>query len=187
MEQENRIVFLACSKIVLRHLMRADIKKLLVWFNDQEVTQYVSKYLPIYEAEEEEWLNNIAKRKDTDIVLAIETQEGEFIGTIGLHGISYKNRVATLGIAIGEKKCWSQGYGSMAISALVKYSFNTLNMRKVCLSVFGFNARAKACYLKCGFKEEGCRKEQIYALGKYQDEILMAIFKRDWPAAGVGK
>src|SRR6187397_2234374 len=34
------------------------------------------------------------------------------IGTVGLFQINHLNRTAELGIGIGERDCWGQGYGS---------------------------------------------------------------------------
>lgn len=184
-QQEGRVVFLAGQRLDLCPLSKGDARKCLVWMNDQEVTQFISKYLPVHENEQEEWLANLGKQKEHDIVLAIVTKEGgAHIGNIGLHGIKPKDRVATIGIAIGDKTCWSKGYGTEAITVLLGYAFNQLNLRKVCLSVFDFNARAAACYKKCGFKEEGRKVEQYYRNGKYRDETLMAVFKRDWLVSG---
>jgi len=179
-KKENRVVFLAGEKIDLCPIGKEALGKLLVWMNDQEVTQYLRKYLPTYEKEEAQWLDNLSARGGSDLVLGIETKEGVLIGTIGLHGINQTSRVVTLGISIGDKNYWSKGIGTEAINILLRYAFNNLNMRKVCLSVFCFNERAQACYKKCGFKEEGRKVEQYYRNGHYWDEILMAVFKKDW-------
>ena len=58
------------------------------------------------------------------ISLAIETAEdGRHIGGLNLHNIVAEDRRATLGIMIGEKDCWSRGYGTDAILTLLRYGF----------------------------------------------------------------
>ncbi len=180
MKKIERIVFCSGKKIVLRPLIKRDIPQLLVWFNDPEVNQYLTGYLPLYEKEEEEWFERLHRDKQTEIVLAIETKKGNFIGNIGLHRIRWTDGFATLGITIGNKHYWGQNYGSDAIMTILKYAFNTLNLRKICLSVLEFNQRAYRCYYKCGFREEGRKKKQYFKNGRYVDEIQMAIFKRDF-------
>lgn len=59
---------------------------------------------------------------------------------------------------VGEKNYWGRGYGTEALSLLIKYCFNTLNLYRVELEVFEFNKRAIKVYQKCGFKEEGQRR-----------------------------
>lgn len=177
MSNEEKVIFLSGKKINLRPISKNDVGKLLRWINDQEVTQYLSVYLPMHEIEEINWIENLSKRKSNDIVLGIETVDAVLIGSVGLHGVDWKDRIGTLGISIGEKEYWGKGFGAEAISLIIDYAFKTLNLRKICLSVFAHNKRAIKCYKGYGFKVEGCRKRQIFKSGRYVDEILMAVFR----------
>ncbi|MBI2108644.1 MAG: GNAT family N-acetyltransferase [Parcubacteria group bacterium] len=168
------------KNIILRPPTKADIPKFLVWFNDPEINGYLNRYLPVYERDEELWLESLQKNKETDIVFVIETIGGVSLGTVGLHRIHWKDRTGVLGIAIGEKKYWNKGIGTEAIMLLLDYAFNALNLRKITLSVLGNNKRGQACYHKCGFIVEGCCVREIYKNGRYEDEILMAVFKKGW-------
>ncbi len=178
-EQASQIVFLESTRVVLRPLLKEDVPLCLRWINDPEVRQYLIVYQPVMEADENEWFESLHKQKATNIVLAMVVG-GQVIGTMGLHHISMKDGVATTGALIGEKEYWDKGYGSEAKMLLLHYAFHTLNLRKVCSSVIAFNGRSHAYSLKCGYKEEGRRKEQIYRNGKYHDEILLAVFRQDW-------
>jgi RimJ/RimL family protein N-acetyltransferase len=181
MEKENSsIVFLRGKRVSLRPILKEDVPQLLRWMNDQEVVQYLSVYLPMLEADEDEWFNNLSKRKQADLIFGIITNDGELIGVMGIHGIMWKDRTATTGAYIGNKNYWGKGYGTEAKMLLLNYAFNALNLRKICASVLSFNKRSYAYQLKCGYKEEGRRLRQIYRKGKYWDEILMAVFKKDW-------
>lgn len=179
-KEKTSIVFLKGKRVALRPILKQDVPQLLLWMNDQEVTQYLSAYLPMLEADEEEWFANLSKRKQTDLIFAIVVNDGTCIGTMGLHQISWKDRVATTGAFIGDKAYWGKGYGTEAKMLLLDYAFNTLNLRKICASVLAFNKRSYAYQLKCGYKEEGRKLRQRYRKGKYWDEIFMAVFKRDW-------
>lgn len=178
--KKERIVFRSSKRVVLRPSMRKDIKKILVWMNDPEVLQYIRHNFPLYEKEEEEWFEKLGKQKQNDVVLAIETKKGVHIGNTGIHRISWADRIGNIGIFVGDKKYWGKKYGYEAMMLLLEYAFNTLNLRKMCLSVFNFNERAYKCYCRCGFKVEGRKREQYYANGKYHDEIVMAVFRKDW-------
>ena len=103
MSSEEKVVFLSGKEINLRPLSKNDLGKILRWINDPEVTQYLSVYLPMSEIEELNWVENLSKRKPNDIVLGIETVDTNLIGSVGLHGIDWKDRTGTLGISIGEK------------------------------------------------------------------------------------
>ena len=179
MSSEEKVVFLSGKEINLRPLSKNDLGKILRWINDPEVTQYLSVYLPMSEIEELNWVENLSKRKPNDIVLGIETVDTNLIGSVGLHGIDWKDRTGTLGISIGEKKYWGKGCGTETVSLILGYAFKTLNLRKICLSVFAHNKRAIKCYKGCGFNVEGCRKRQVFKNGRYVDEIIMAVFRNE--------
>lgn len=167
------------SRVNLRPIMEADVPYLLRWINDPEITQYLNVYLPMSEAEEREWVKNLHKDKTRNIVFMIVV-DGKPIGTMGLHGINWKSRVATTGALIGEKEYWGRGYGTEAKMLLLNYAFNNLNLRKICSSVLAFNGRSAKALQKCGYKKEGFRKDQYFHDGTYWDEVLFAVFREDW-------
>ncbi len=175
-----RVVFLQGRKVILRPLRKeTDVETCHRWINDPKVRQYLLVYTPISMHQEEEWFDGLEQRKE-DIVLAIETLDGKFIGTMGLHRISWKDRVAFTGALIGEQDYWGEGYGTDAKMTLLDYAFNTLNLRKICSSVFSFNERSLRYLQRTGYKIEGTRRKQVYKNGRYWDEILLGLFKKDW-------
>ncbi len=176
----NKIVFLRGRKVTLRSLDKeTDLASCQRWVNDAEVRHYLKRYMPVSRQAEEEWFDGLAK-KPNDLVFAIETLEGKFIGTMGLLGIHWKDRFATSGAMIGEKDYWGKGYGTDAKMALLDYAFNALNLRKVCSTVISYNKRSLRCLLRCGYKIEGRRKNQFFKDGRYWDEVVLAVFKKDW-------
>lgn len=180
MSEENRVVFLRGKKTVLRPPMKSDLPKVVQWINDPEVRYFVTGHFPQTELDEEEWLKNLSKKKETDVVLVIETSDGTPIGIMGLHRINWRDLVATTGALIGEKEYWGKGYGGEAKLLLLDYAFNILNLHKICSSVIAFNDRSLRYSLKCGYQEEGRLKRHIYRNGQYWDSIQLAIFREDF-------
>ncbi|MCI0405084.1 MAG: GNAT family N-acetyltransferase [candidate division Zixibacteria bacterium] len=178
--RNSRLVFLKGKKTILRPLRKAtDFELCLRWINDPEVNPYLLVHFPVTEKKEKEWFDNLANNP-SEVVLGIETLDGRLIGTMGLHRINNKDRTAMTGALIGEKEYWGKGYGTDAKMTILDYAFNTLNLRKVNSSVYAFNKRSLKYNLKCGYKVEGVRKKQIFRNGKYNDEIVIAVFKEDW-------
>lgn len=173
------IIFRRSKRVVLRPLMASDYILLQVWINDPEVTQFLNAYLPAMEEDQKEWIEKVRKEKSRNIIFMIVV-DGKPIGTMGIHGIDHINRIATTGALIGEKEYWGKGYGSEAKMLVLQYAFHVLNLRKIVSNVIAFNGRSKNYSLKCGYVEEGRRKEQYYVKGSYHDEILMAVFRPDW-------
>jgi RimJ/RimL family protein N-acetyltransferase len=167
----------------LRALDMADLERDYTWVNDQEVTQYLALRYPISRVGEERWLREAPANSVAEGVrLAIETKEGRHIGNIDLHRASAEHRKVSLGVMIGEKDCWSNGYGSDAIVTLLRFAFGEMNMNRVFLHVFEFNERARACYRKCGLREEARLRDHYYGRGRYWDVLVMGVLRDEFEA-----
>lgn len=180
-KESDPVVFLKGKRIYLRPPTKADIPYFLRWFNDPEVRQYLGLYLPMTEAEENNWIDELYKNQSRDIVLTIvDIKTDKPIGNMSIHEINSKNGTATTGATIGEKAFWNKGYGTEAKMLLLNYVFNSLNLRKVCSRVFDFNHRSLAYSKKCGYKIEGVLKKHNFKNGRYVDLVLMAVFREKW-------
>lgn len=179
-EQKAQVSFLKGGGVSLRMLAKSDLPLLMKWRSDPEIMRYLDAYLPLSEEEENDWFENLYKRKSQELVLMIIANGDKPIGTIGLNRINYKDGTATTGTVIGEKDYWDMERAEEGKMLLLNYAFNTLNLRKICSNVIEFNKRSYQYNLKCGYTEEGRRKKQLYREGRYWDEIFMAVFKEDW-------
>jgi RimJ/RimL family protein N-acetyltransferase len=108
--------------------------------------------------------------------------DDQLIGLSSLDVDTWPNRDAWVGISIGERANWSQGYGSDAMRLLLRYAFVELNLARVSLNVFGYNERAQRSYLKVGFKVEGCERERLRREDKRYDLIYMSVLRDEWLA-----
>lgn len=171
------------EKLVLRVIEKDDLSLALRWFNDAEVIQYLQMYLPMTRAAEEKWLERVSL-SETNMVFVIEAKSDDRnstpIGSCGLHDIKWKDRQATIGIAIGEKEYWNGGFGTEAVKLLVEYAFCQLNLHRISSSVYDFNARSLAMQKKIGFVIEGRRRQAIFKNGAYADEIVLGLLKEEW-------
>lgn len=167
------------ERVRLRAIERGDIPRFLKWLNDPSVTRYLTMYLPISQAQEERWFDRHLENEG-DLVFAIETEEGEHIGNVGLHSIQWKDRSAVLGIFIGERDAWGQGYGTDAVRTTLHLAFRGMGLHRVSLHVFDFNIRAIRCYEKSGFRHEGCLREAHFSEGRYHDVLVMAMLDHEF-------
>jgi RimJ/RimL family protein N-acetyltransferase len=167
------------EKVRLRRVEREDIPTFVRWFNDPEVREYLTIYRPLSTAEEEKWFERQLEDTDSEL-FAIETADGVHIGNTGLHAINWQYRQAELGIVLGEKEYWDKGYGTDAVRTLLGFAFEEMNLHRVFLRVRADNARGIRVYEKCGFQHEGCKREAIFANGRYYDELHMGILAREF-------
>lgn len=171
------------KRVRLRAAERGDLPKFHEWINDPEVTRGLGIFLPMSMADEENWFEGMTKRDPNEKSLAIDVRKGKnwmLIGNCGIFGIDYVNRLGELGILIGDKKFWNKGYGSEAMTLLLRHSFETLNMNRAYLRVYEDNVRAVRSYEKAGFVLEGRFREAVYKNGKYEDVLFMSVLRSEW-------
>ena len=170
------------ERVLLRPLDRSDLRRCVAWFNDPEVTHYLARDGPLTFDEEERWFANY-KAKTDELIFAI-TVDGQHIGNVGLHAIDRSNGRADVGIMIGEKAFWSQGHGTDALRAILRYAFRELRLNKVSLDVIDYNERAIRVYERLGFVREGVKRQNLQKRGKFVDVIWMSILAREFEAPG---
>lgn len=166
----------------LRAVEPGDLEREYTWINDREVTRYLTARYPMSRADEERWIATYSTNSFAQsVTLAIETKaEGEHIGNINLHLAHAEDRKAGLGVMIGNKDYWGNGYGTDAITTLLRFAFYEQNLNRVWLTAFDFNERAVACYRKCGFVEEVRQRQDVYKEGRYRDVLFMGVLRRDF-------
>jgi len=173
------------ERIRLRALEKEDLPNFVEWLNDPEVRENLFANHPMSMAEEEQWFENMLKqpRYERPLCIEVKIEDGwHLIGNLSLMDISNTNRNAELGIMIGDKSHWNQGYGTEAIRLLIDHAFNQLNLHRVFLRVYDTNPRGIRCYEKVGFQHEGTQREAIYKDGNYIDMHMMSILRTEWKA-----
>ena len=110
----------------------------------------------------------------------LDSVEDKLIGICGFITLDQLNQSGECGIFIGEKGYWNRGYGSRALECLLYYGFEYLNLHNIMLQVYDFNERGIGCYKKCGFKEQGHRREALLREGKRWDIIQLDIIRDEF-------
>jgi RimJ/RimL family protein N-acetyltransferase len=171
------------KRIRLRAVEREDVQKFHEWVNDPEVTRGLALYLPMSMQDEQNWFEGLAKRDPNQRPLAIEVRKGKawkLIGDCGVFDIELTHHSAELGIMIGDKSEWNKGYGSEAMTLLLRHCFETLNLNRAFLRVYEDNVRAVRSYEKAGFVLEGRLRQAVYKHGKYEDVLFMSVLRSEW-------
>ncbi|NMA61739.1 MAG: GNAT family N-acetyltransferase [Firmicutes bacterium] len=174
------------EKIRLREYRKEDAALAQAFINDPEVKRNLNPGIPypLTLGDEEKWV--ASQTATTDLYnFAIETiDDARYIGGCGINQLDWKNKVATVGIFIGDRSCWNQGYGTDAMRVFLRFMFDQMNLNKVKLSVFSFNERAIAMYKKCGFQQEGRLRQELFRDGEYHDLIIMGILREEFNNEG---
>jgi RimJ/RimL family protein N-acetyltransferase len=169
------------KRLTLRAVERDDLPRYVAWLNDPAVTHHLSTLLPFNLDDEIDWYEQ-QRRDRTVLNLAIVIEDGQrHIGSVGLMHLDYRQQQAELGIVIGDKSQWRQGYGREAIGLLLNYAFTELNLYRVYLRVDASHSPAIRCYQNCGFKEEGRLRHAVFHHGQFEDQLMMSVLRSEYP------
>lgn len=158
-----------------------EVKQFTEWMNSFSVTDYTGRSANVTTLlGEREWLESICVNEKQRNFNIIDLSNDKCIGTVGLMHFDWVARSAILGIFIGDENYRSNGYGTEAIKLLLEYGFKYLNLHSVNLELLAVNERAHKCYLKCGFKDTGRKREAIFLNGKYYDKLQMDILESEF-------
>jgi RimJ/RimL family protein N-acetyltransferase len=171
------------KRIALRDFLIEDIESVYDWICQPDITRYlVTGSLPKTLRETEAYVERQMARTDplNHAFVIMLRADASSIGITACHNIDWPNRVAEVGIIIGEPEQLSRGYGTEALMLLLGYSFDRLNLHRVFLRVLDFNQRAIESYLKCGFSKEGRLRDAVFLDGDYHDVIVMSILEEEF-------
>jgi RimJ/RimL family protein N-acetyltransferase len=115
----------------------------------------------------------------------IQTKDGKPLGDMSIDTIVPHNRLAFLGTVIGEPEYWGGGYGTDALTLLIDYTFDWLDMRKICVMTMALNARVIRLMEKVGFTLEGRPREATWVDGKAVDTPWYGLLRDEWPGRKV--
>jgi RimJ/RimL family protein N-acetyltransferase len=166
------------EKCYLSPIDTNDAEKFTEWLNDFEVTVNLQTYNTVLNVENEKaFLENLTKTHNYSI---IEKKNDELLGICGFGDIDQVNQTAEVGIFIGNKTYWGNGYGTEALMLLLDYGFKALNLHNILLRVYDYNKRAMRIYEKIGFKKIGVRRAALHRNLKKHDIIFMDIVSNEY-------
>lgn len=138
------------------------INDYLIMVNDPEVQKGISRKAKIYTYEQElEWVKE-KLNEDATIFSMIEKETNEYIGNVEIMHV--RDGIGEIGIAITPLK-QNNHYGTEAMTAIINYALNVMNLENVDLNVYKTNPRAIRCYEKAGFITDG--------IGKTEEDLHM--------------
>lgn len=172
------------ERVRLTAVVKEDVPTLAGWHNDAGFLRLLNADAakPQTEADVAKWLEE-AQKAPNGYLFAIRERPGDaLLGFVELDGILWNHGVAWLGVGIGAREHWGQGFGGEALRLALNFAFNELNLHRVQLTVFHYNDRAIALYEKLGFVREGVFREFLSRDGRRYDVLLYGLLRREWEA-----
>lgn len=150
--------------MVLRPGSTGDRPHLRRWFTDRELRKYTGRRFSL-------GLGLSETGSDLQFIILLRDDRRP-IGLCSLLGIS-DTGTAEVGIVLGEKDAWGQGYGPEALALLLDHAWRDLGLHEVSLCVRADNARAIRAYEKVGFTTERRLAVGRWLLGKGAEYLIM--------------
>ncbi|MBP1965476.1 GNAT family N-acetyltransferase [Paenibacillus aceris] len=170
------------KKVRLRPILSSDWEKFHQNDFDSEGARYCDIiYFPRSEEGTKAWASqqSVNAPVGDNVMLAIETLDGELVGSISTNSCDRRHGTFKYGAAIFRGH-WRKGYASDAIKVLLRYYFEELRYQKVTAHVYAFNEGSIALHEQLGFVQEGRLRNMIFTKGQYFDEFVFGLTKSEY-------
>lgn len=126
-----------------------------------------------------EWFRTISCDSN-NLRFVIETEKDGAVGLATLGPIDWKNKSAFHGIKLARLEHRSKGIGTDSVMALMRYAFDELGLHRIEGEWIKENTASKRLYTKCGWKEEGTKRESVFKGGQFRDLTITGILASDY-------
>ncbi len=170
------------NQILLRAIEKTDIDVLYTWENNTDhwrvsntqtpfsrhvLTQYIdTAHLDIYSV------------KQLRLIIDECSNESKSVGCIDLFDFDPNHLRAGVGILIAETTDRKKGYASEALTLLINYCFETLNLNQLYCNIAVDNESSILLFKKHGFEITGVKKNWIRERSGFKDELLLQLLRK---------
>jgi RimJ/RimL family protein N-acetyltransferase len=164
------------DKVIIRAKKSDDAVNDYRWQSDKELSALdaVSPLNLPFQDYYREYIETLVHPYPNRITFAVDTHDGIHIGNCVYYNIDKESNETEIGIMIGERYYWDQGYGTEIISTLIDYLFIRLKFQRIYLKTLITNIRAQKCFEKCGLVPCGYRHLDGYHF------LVMDISRSRW-------
>ncbi|MGO0063322.1 GNAT family N-acetyltransferase [Brevibacillus fluminis] len=180
-ETDRPVRFLEGARVYLRPLNQEDTELYYRTLYYPEVRRLSGTQKHFTKEQIARYIDGKSQDNSSVLLLIALCEDDTVIGDIALQDIDGMNRTANIRLAISEN-FQGKGYGTEAMKLMLEYGFGILNLHRIELNVFSYNARAQHVYEKVGFVKEGVQREALFYNHQYHDSILMSILEHEYRA-----
>ena len=183
-------MMLETKRLRLRPFRKSDWKDLVEGLNDLRVSKTLGLVgYPYRKKDAVEWIKHTnkewKKKEITNYYFAMELKsEGRIIGASDLFLVNRFAKTAKTGSWLAHDY-HRKGLMTEAKIAIFDFAFNKLKLERLGTEAFEVNAASNGMMKSLGYHYEGTLRRAIRAksTGKYHDEHLYALFRKDWKKA----
>lgn len=170
-------VQLASARLVLTPFVASDISPRYVgWLNTPEVVRYSNQRFRRHDVQSSEAYLRSFDRGPNQFWSVRLAGDGDMIGTMTAY-LAPQHGTADIGLLIGERGMWGQGYGYEAWQRLMDHLFDVQALRKITAGAASGNRGMIRIMERAGMHHEATRRHQEIFDGELQDVVYFAKFR----------
>jgi RimJ/RimL family protein N-acetyltransferase len=177
-------VILETKRLTLRIPVAADAGAVFALRSDPVVQRYGSHPPWTDPAEATAWIerNGRAMASGEHVQFAIERREDAVVvGSCTLYALDAQCRRADVGYALAVSE-WGQGYANEAVTALLDWGFDRLELNRVEADIDPRNTPSARALERLGFVREGHLRERWIVGGEVCDSFIYGLLRSEWKA-----
>jgi ribosomal-protein-alanine N-acetyltransferase len=170
------------NRLLIRPISQADKELIFEYRSDKETNKYQG-WIPETIDEVETFIGKVAKQINEPETwfqfVIIEKKSEKIIGDIGIHFFGEENLQVEIGCTL-NKLFHSMGYATESVESVIDYLFNGLKKHRIITSIDPENINSINLVERIGFRKEAHFIESLFINGKWVDDIVYALTKKDW-------
>lgn len=173
---------LETERLILRKMTLEDAEDMFEYASDPDVAKYTTWDAHQSIKDSKFFLEIVVERyKNRQITDwgIVHKEEGKLIGTCGFAECHLFHSRAEIGYAL-SRKYWRQGYMSEAVTAIIRFGFQTMNLNRIEARCEVENIASARVMEKVGMQFEGILRQHIFTKGKYCDLKIYSILRQDF-------
>jgi diamine N-acetyltransferase len=165
------------KQIFLRAVEKDDAGQVFLWENNPKNWKVSNTEVPFSMFDIIQLIEQQSDlRKSGQLRLVIMTQQDKrAVGVIDLYDVNFKHGYAAVGILIAEDQDKGKGIATEALSLLIQYCTEILELRNLYCQIHGDNQASVALFEKAGFVHAGTRTNWLRFKNQYFDELTYQL------------
>ena len=175
-------MILETERLFIRPIVIDDKNEIFEYRSDKEMNKYQG-WIPETIEDVETFIGKISKQINTPetwFQFAIVNKEThKLVGDLGIHFIDSENKQVEIGCTL-NKNFQNKGFATESVKKVIDYLFNNLNKHRIIASIDPNNKNSIRLVERIGFRKEAHFVESLLIKGKWVDDLIYAILKKDW-------
>jgi RimJ/RimL family protein N-acetyltransferase len=178
----NDKIELHTNRLILRGIDKKDAEAIFKYRSD-EITNQFQGFIP---KKLEDVYDFITKTTlEINVVgswfqfVIVSKENGEIIGDIGTHFLDIENKQVEVGCTLAKSQ-HGKGFAVEGLKKVIGFLFDQLDKHRIIGSIDPNNFQSIKLMENLGFRKEAHFKESILINGKWIDDIVYAILKKEW-------